>query len=265
MDLPCWCNNECESWTVVSVVGAYVLTLYADTSILLFCLYWRAWARIHLMFLIFSFLALWAHVKTMLTDPGAVPPDAQPINADFNPGFCHRCNAYKPKTAYHCSRCRRCVVRMDHHCPYMNNCIGVGNQKHMILFLIYCVAQAVYALLLCLYYGFRSFGFVTYAPPRRIVALFLAMDGIVTLGFTGTMLHRQYVSLTTGIGTIDRLKQAKGKRIAGGMPRPLTLVFGSNFLLWPFPFDPDLDDAPDWLFGYRVPAHLTTPTTPLLS
>lgn len=254
----CWCN-ECDGCTLLNVLGAYALTLYADLVIFWYCYIWRVWARIHLVFLVVSFLALWSHVKTMLTDPGAVPHDAQPINSDFNPGFCFRCEAYKPKTAYHCAKCQRCIVRMDHHCPYTNNCVGAKNQKHMILFLIYCVLQAGYALGLLAYYGVIC-GF----PPRqRLLSLFLAMDALVTLGFTGTMLHRQYLSLVTGIGTIDRLKLAKGKRVAGS-PRPFTLVFGFNPLLWPFPIDPDLDDAPDWLMGFKVPA-VTTSATPLLS
>lgn len=27
-------------------------------------------------------------------------------------------------------------IRMDHHCPWMNNCIGAKNQKHFMLFLV---------------------------------------------------------------------------------------------------------------------------------
>ena len=29
--------------------------------------------------------------------------------------FCKRCKAFKPKRAHHCSICKRCIVKMDHH------------------------------------------------------------------------------------------------------------------------------------------------------
>ena len=39
---------------------------------------------------------------------------------------------------------------MDHHCPWMNNCIGANNQKHFMLFLFYTLIEATYALALIL-------------------------------------------------------------------------------------------------------------------
>eukprot|EP00808_Paulinella_micropora_P028464 g25301.t1 len=31
--------------------------------------------------------------------------------------FCRKCNVVKPMRAHHCSVCKRCVLKMDHHCP----------------------------------------------------------------------------------------------------------------------------------------------------
>uniref|UniRef100_A0A7S3K509 Palmitoyltransferase n=1 Tax=Aureoumbra lagunensis TaxID=44058 RepID=A0A7S3K509_9STRA len=268
-----WCNSSPDGWTIINVIGAYILTLYADLAIVMFCLVWKEWYYLHaILFLIASFLALWSHTKTMMTNPGAVPENAQPMNNNEN-GYCTKCDAFKPKSAYHCSKCKRCIVRMDHHCPYTNNCVGAHNQKFMILFLLYCNIQALYAIGLCVYYGSISKAFLErniYNWLQRIAAFCFFFDGVLTLSFTGEMMRRQILSIYTGVGTIDRLKLAKGKKIAGGTPLPLSAIFGIDFpLLWLFPFDPFFEN-PEQILGFRQPKNLETPAvssaeTPLLA
>ena len=98
-----------------------------------------------------SVLAMISHMRTMCTDPGAVPLEYRPNSLlaqerGHSMPMCMKCDGYKPPRAHHCSQCDRCVLKMDHHCPWVNNCVGANNQKHFVLFTFYtCLLSAATA------------------------------------------------------------------------------------------------------------------------
>ncbi|TRX94312.1 hypothetical protein FHL15_004779 [Xylaria flabelliformis] len=55
----------------------------------------------------------------------------------FHPGQqCRTCHVLKPPRSKHCAVCKRCVARLDHHCVFINNCVGYGNQHWFLLLLL---------------------------------------------------------------------------------------------------------------------------------
>lgn len=87
--------------------------------------------------------------------------------------YCQKCSLYKPPRAHHCRICNRCVLRMvcltyisfmyyldvlhielkvfhfgykDHHCVWMNNCVGHANYKIFFIFVMYAVVACIYSL-----------------------------------------------------------------------------------------------------------------------
>lgn len=67
--------------------------------------------------------------------------------------FCAICKKPKPPRAHHCKRCDRCILRMDHHCQWIGNCIGFNNHKYFLLSLIYSsilLVFSIYMIVACL-------------------------------------------------------------------------------------------------------------------
>lgn len=141
------------------------------------------WGVIHVvLFNTVLLLAFIAHFRAMVTDPGIVPINKNAMinrrsidshlyghstnsfseNDDSDSGtdimmlkpkyvgedwsICTRCESYRPPRAHHCRVCRRCVRKMDHHCPWVNNCVGEFNQKYFLQFLLYVGLASSYAL-----------------------------------------------------------------------------------------------------------------------
>ncbi|CAF4880273.1 unnamed protein product [Pieris macdunnoughi] len=69
--------------------------------------------------------------------------------------YCNRCVLVKPDRAHHCSICARCVLKMDHHCPWVNNCVCFHNYKFFMLFLGYALLYCIFIMSTCLPYFIR--------------------------------------------------------------------------------------------------------------
>ena len=78
--------------------------------------------------------------------PGAPPTSTQqrPFQAV---AVCKKCIAPKPARAHHCSVCDVCVLAMDHHCPWLNNCVGHYNRRHFFLYMLFTVFGCLFIMI----------------------------------------------------------------------------------------------------------------------
>ena len=49
---------------------------------------------------------------------------------------CEICDAHVLNNSKHCRPCNRCTAEFDHHCSWINNCVGLSNYAHFMRMLI---------------------------------------------------------------------------------------------------------------------------------
>eukprot|EP00043_Microstomoeca_roanoka_P021265 m.255015 g.255015 ORF g.255015 m.255015 type:complete len:271 (-) comp19020_c0_seq1:102-914(-) len=240
-----WLNIDCCGlFTAVLTYNLILLGLIGALQIVNF----SSIASSFLFLLLMTSLALAAtsHMRCMLTDPGAVPTLSREIELEDIPrgelrlrngeyvSVCHKCHTYKPDRAHHCSICGRCIRRMDHHCPWVNNCVGENNQKYFILFTCYIFLSAI-ALLSILIQFFHSCSslkecvFRAEDTARPLILLGLVMECLLFGLFTLIMTCDQVFNIMNETSTIDRLKGGQLETVTESRLEKLQNVFGSEF------------------------------------
>lgn len=114
-----------------------------------------------LLFAALFVLHVLAHLTVLLLDPADPEVRARLVDEvvpEFDRtkhrhvienGRCHLCNiTTRGRRTKHCSICNKCVPRFDHHCKWLNNCIGGRNYPAFLACLVstLVIALAVSAL-----------------------------------------------------------------------------------------------------------------------
>ncbi|KAG4304107.1 hypothetical protein PORY_002471 [Pneumocystis oryctolagi] len=75
--------------------------------------------------------------------------DAYVCENDGFPRWCAVCEVYKPDRAHHCSEVQRCVLKLDHFCPWVGGVIGFTRYKFFVLFIFYVTLICVFVICSC--------------------------------------------------------------------------------------------------------------------
>ena len=101
------------------------------------------------LFYILSFLFLVNYIHIIFSDPGVMINEKNETwleivttRKNINK-MCPYCKVEQTKLSKHCFLCNKCIEVFDHHCHWINNCVGNGNKTYFIIFICLLLATLV--------------------------------------------------------------------------------------------------------------------------
>ncbi|XP_058655882.1 palmitoyltransferase ZDHHC23 [Ammospiza caudacuta] len=142
--------------------------------------------------------------------------------------WCTKCQLVRPARAGHCRLCGRCVRRLDHHCVWINSCVGEQNHQAFILALSFFMLTSVYGITLTLHTicrGRSLFVALFYCPgaysdySSALSFTCVWYCAIVTAGM-GYILLIQLLNISYNVTEREArlaLRDNTGRRLLGGL------------------------------------------------
>ncbi|SCN12679.1 palmitoyltransferase, putative, partial [Plasmodium malariae] len=200
----------------------------------------------------------WSFVKCSLYNPGYVDhtweANAEENNIqiekrkirNYTPNkytVCDKCDfLVRPERAHHCRSCKRCVLKMDHHCPWIGTCVGEKNLKFFFLFLFYGLLITLYIVVTItpkfIKSLYESEG-TKVTDKMNHAALLITICASLTLLLALIFMNCQYLYFISRNITVIESSYKDKNPYDLGIYNNWKMVFGEFKWKWFFPFDPE--------------------------
>jgi palmitoyltransferase len=253
---------KCNRFVSVPVLSVFVLIgLVYYVTIFIFLEDWlgfRSSAGLlnALIFTALASLTIFSFFVCAITDPGGLPPayvpdieenhlsDQDPNRSGLLARKCDKCSGFKAPRSHHCRVCRRCVLRMDHHCLWINNCVGHRNYKAFVLLVFYATSASIYSSVITASCILQAESDSSLRVPQKI---FNITFGVVVIGLSltlGTFLGWHVYLMTHNMTTIEYYEGIRAAWLARksgqsyrhlfdvGIHKNLSLILGPNMVKW---------------------------------
>ncbi|XP_059175961.1 palmitoyltransferase ZDHHC5-B-like [Physella acuta] len=199
-------------------------------------------------------------------DPGIFPraPDDEAKDDDFRSPlyknieirgvqtrmkWCTTCQFYRPPRSSHCSSCDNCIDTFDHHCPWLNNCIGRRNYRYFFTFLLTLCVHITTIFAQCVFYALKHDSDLLQPGPiiSIVIMIIIGLVLIPVFGLTGFHIFLVSKGTTTNEQVTGKFKGGpnpftrgciknccyvfygpRWPKLVGYIPRTRTLTLDSN-------------------------------------
>jgi len=197
-----------KSYKTPVVMWFLMLIVYKIELLYLFPLYYDRLFLIYLQLFLFT-ITMILHIISLCRDPGNLKsPKGVPfmeMMKIFDPVLlCADCEVVRTDRSRHCSICNKCVERFDHHCPWINNCVGLNNHGVFMCFLTSMLALLVttFVSLILNYHCYRNILLPRDSSKFLYTTLFLPNwcyeeTFIVTVTWTSLIICGMFILLVT--------------------------------------------------------------------
>lgn len=216
------------------------------------------------VFHVLTFMVLVCYVRSIVTSPGTIPDDDEWALREETTGpvgvietkktgdrrRCKWCAKYKPDRCHHCRVCRTCILKMDHHCPWICNCVGFCNHKYFFLLVMYAGMD-------CHFITWTMLESVRHAMElegTEFSKMFLLFFGSTLAFFLAVLLTcflAFHIWLAAGARTTiefceQQFKSGSSSTWDNGLWENFRATLGPHFLLWLLPLSPPEGDGLMW-------------------
>lgn len=266
------------------VFGLVVATkFWIYGTLMLTCV--RYGTLVHYYLLTAAFVAVnFVFYRAWKSDPGYIPKCSGQYEAFrtiselcerglfHSDNFCSTCLVRRPLRSKHCKFCNRCVARFDHHCPWIDNCVGLHNHKVFLSYLVSLLLIGTWAAKASLNYIFhfypadhgnflvRSYHYVTVDPWLGfiLVMCFFHLTWVYLL-----LMVQIFQMICQGMTTNEKMNAHRYSHFLkfGGSNPFHRGVLANCADFFGFTCCQDRSSKVDWTSTYEIPKNFTTLTS----